>query len=234
MRFGIAVFPGTWSDRDCGWVVEQVLGEEVRYLWHADRDLAGSDCVILPGGFSYGDYLRCGAIARFAPLMEAVAQFAERGGLVLGICNGFQILQEARLLPGALLRNAALQYRCQWVHLRVENATTPFTAACRPGQVLRIPISHGEGNFYADPSTLAALKRHGQVVFRYAEADGRLTPASNPNGSLGNIAGIINARGNVLGMMPHPERCAESVLGGTDGLLLFRSVLQAARGALIG
>ncbi len=232
MRFGIAVFPGTWSDRDCAWVVEHVLGQEPRYLWHADRDLQGSDCVILPGGFSYGDYLRCGAIARFAPLMEAVAEFAARGGLVLGICNGFQILQEARLLPGALLRNASLQFRCQWVHLRTENASTPFTAACRPGQVLRIPISHGEGNFFADPPTLETLEQQGRVVFRYCDPEGRSTPESNPNGSLGNIAGIINPAGNVLGMMPHPERCAEAVLGGTDGLFLFRSMVESGLAVL--
>jgi len=228
MRFGIAVFPGTWSDRDCAWVVEQVLGHEARYLWHADRDLQGSDCVILPGGFSYGDYLRCGAIARFAPLMEAVAAFAARGGLVLGICNGFQILQEARLLPGALLRNASLQFRCRWVHVRTENASTPFTSACRPGQVLRIPISHGEGNFFADPQTLETLEQRGQVVFRYCDPEGRVTTESNPNGSLRNIAGIINPAGNVLGMMPHPERCGEAVLGGTDGLFVLRSIVESA------
>jgi phosphoribosylformylglycinamidine synthase len=234
MRFGIAVFPGTWSDRDCAWVVQQVLHQDARFLWHADRDLQGSDCVILPGGFSYGDHLRCGAIARFAPLMEAVVDFAQRGGLVLGICNGFQILQEARLLPGALLRNDSLQYRCRWVHLRTDNAATPFTRAGREGQVLRIPISHGEGNFYADLPTLDALERAGQVVFRYCDPDGRVTPDSNPNGSQRNIAGIVNARGNVLGMMPHPERCAEAVLGGTDGRLLFESVMQSALEVLAG
>jgi phosphoribosylformylglycinamidine synthase len=234
VRFGIAVFPGTWSDRDCAWVVQHVFHQEARFLWHADRDLQGSDCVILPGGFSYGDHLRCGAVARFAPLMEAVADFAQRGGLVLGICNGFQILQEARLLPGALLRNDSLQYRCRWVHLRTDNAATPFTRAARAGQVLRIPISHGEGNFYADPPTLDALERAGQVVFRYCDPDGRVTPDSNPNGSQRNIAGIVNARGNVLGMMPHPERCAEVVLGGTDGRLLFESVMQSALEVLAG
>ncbi len=232
MKFGIAVFPGTWSDRDCAWVVEHVLHEEVRYLWHAEADLQGSDCVILPGGFSYGDYLRCGAIARFAPLMGAVSAFAERGGPVLGICNGFQILQEARLLPGALLRNDSLEFRCRWVHLRVEHAGPPFTRTCRPGQVLRLPISHGEGNFFADPATLAELEAHAQVVFRYCDAEGAITLASNPNGSLANIAGIVNARGNVLGMMPHPERCAEAVLGGTDGLYLFQSLVQAALATL--
>jgi phosphoribosylformylglycinamidine synthase len=234
VRFGIAVFPGTWSDRDCAWVVQEVLDQDARFLWHADRDLQGSDCVILPGGFSYGDHLRCGAIARFAPLMEAVVDFAQRGGLVLGICNGFQILQEARLLPGALLRNDSLQYRCRWVHLRTENAATAFTHAGRAGQVLRVPISHGEGNFYADPPTLDALEREGQVVFRYCDPDGRLTPDSNPNGSQRNIAGIVNARGNVLGMMPHPERCAEAVLGGTDGRVVFESVVQSALAVLAG
>ena len=185
------------------------------------------DAVILPGGFSYGDHLRCGAVARFAPVMEAVTRFADRGGLVLGICNGFQILQEARLLPGALLRNDSCEFRCEWVHLRVERAESPFTRECRPGQVLRIPISHGEGNFYADPDTLQSLEQGGQVVFRYSTPDGRVTGDANPNGSLRNIAGISNAHGNVVGMMPHPERACEPLLGSDDGLLLFRSAIHA-------
>jgi len=204
-----------------------VLEQPYRFVDHRERRLEDIDLVVLPGGFSYGDYLRCGAIARFAPVMEAVAAFADRGGLVLGICNGFQVLQEARLLPGALLRNASCEFRCEWVNLRVEQGDTPFTRDCRPGQVLRIPISHGEGNFYADPPTLEALEAGGQVVFRYCTAEGRISEVANPNGSLANIAGIVNKRGNVLGMMPHPERACEEMLGGRDGLFLFRSAMRA-------
>ena len=227
MNFGVVVFPGTWSDRDCGWVIDQVLGARLTYLWHKSSDLRGVDCVILPGGFSYGDYLRCGAIARFSPVMQAVAEFADRGGLVWGICNGFQVLCEAGLLPGALVRNDSLEFRCEWTHLRVEREDTPFTTGTERGEVLRVPISHGEGNYFADPATLAALEDDGQIVFRYCDTEGRLTPRSNPNGSLKNIAGIVNRRGNVLGMMPHPERCCEMELGGTDGLKLFRSVFES-------
>jgi phosphoribosylformylglycinamidine synthase I len=227
MRFGVVVFPGTWSDRDCGWAVEHALGAEVRYLWHRDRDLGGVDCVILPGGFSYGDYLRPGAIARFSPVMEAVREFAERGGLVWGICNGFQVLCEAGLLPGALIPNACLEFRCQWLHLRCERGDLPFTRGLG-GRVLRMPIAHQEGNYQADPETLAWLEERGQVVFRYCDEHGRTGGESNPNGSAHDVAGIVNLRGNVLGMMPHPERCAEADLGGTDGLLLFRSVAEAA------
>jgi phosphoribosylformylglycinamidine synthase len=227
VNFGVVVFPGTWSDRDCGWVVDQVLGERLTYLWHKRTDLGDVDCVILPGGFSYGDYLRTGAIARFAPVMQSVAEFAERGGLVWGICNGFQILCEAGLLPGALIRNASVEFRCEWTNLVVERADTPFTNQVTRGDVLRVPISHGEGSYFADPATLSSLEREGQVVFRYADASGAVTPEANPNGSLNNIAGIVNRRGNVLGMMPHPERCCEAELGGTDGLRLFRSLLQA-------
>ena len=227
MRTGIVVFPGTWSDRDCFHAVGEILGEPVRYIDHRERALDDLELVVLPGGFSYGDYLRCGAIARFAPVMEAVADFANRGGLVLGICNGFQILQEARLLPGALLRNASCEFRCEWVHLRVEQSDSAFTLDCRPGQVLRIPISHGEGNFFADAATLESLERAERVVFRYCAPDGRVTAAANPNGSFGNIAGISNARGNVIGMMPHPERLSEGVLGGEDGRRLFESIVEA-------
>jgi phosphoribosylformylglycinamidine synthase I len=227
LRTGIVVFPGTWSDRDCAHALLDVLGEPVRYVDHRERDLDDLSLVILPGGFSYGDYLRCGAIARFTPVMEAVAAFANRGGLVLGICNGFQILQEARLLPGALLRNASCEFRCEWVHLRVEQSDSAFTVDCRPGQVLRIPISHGEGNFFADAHTLQSLEANGQVVFRYCAPNGRITADANPNGSLGNIAGISNARGNVVGMMPHPERACEALLGGEDGLVIFRSAIHA-------
>jgi phosphoribosylformylglycinamidine synthase len=227
LKTGIVVFPGTWSDRDCSHAVSEVLGQPARYLDHREEHFDDLDLVILPGGFSYGDYLRCGAIARFAPVMEAVTDFANRGGLVLGICNGFQILQEARLLPGALLRNASCEFRCEWVNLRVEQGESAFTLDCRPGQVLRIPISHGEGNFFADAETLEAIERNGQVVFRYCAPDGRVTAESNPNGSLGNIAGIANARGNVVGMMPHPERACEDLLGGSDGLAIFRSAIHA-------
>ena len=226
MRFGIVVFPGTWSDGDCYHVAKSVLGQDARYVWHKDRDLSGLDCLILPGGFSYGDYLRTGAIARFSPVMEEVERFAHMGGLVLGICNGFQILCEAGLLPGALMRNHHVQFRCQWVDLRVENPHTTFTSECQQEQVLRIPISHGEGNYYADADTLASLKANGQIVFRYCTPQGEITPEASPNGSLENIAGIINEQGNVLGMMPHPERCCEAALGGTDGRLIFESMLQ--------
>ena len=227
MRFGIAVFPGTWSDGDCYHVARTVLGEDARYVWHKDTDLSDIDCVVLPGGFSYGDYLRTGAIARFSPVMEAVERFANAGGLVLGICNGFQVLCEAGLLPGVLTRNHHVQFRCQWVDLRVESADTPFTSTCDRGEVLRIPISHGEGSYYADQDTLAELNAGGRVVFRYCTPSGEATINANPNGSLENIAGIVNARGNVLGMMPHPERCCEAALGGTDGRRIFESVLGA-------
>lgn len=227
MRTGIVVFPGTWSDRDCAHAVGTVLGQPARYIDHREGRLDDLDLVILPGGFSYGDHLRCGAIARFAPVMQAVTDFANRGGLVLGICNGFQILQEARLLPGALLRNASCEFRCEWVNLKVEQSQSAFTLDCRPGQVLRIPISHGEGNFFADAETLEAMERNGQVVFRYCAPDGRVTAESNPNGSLGNIGGVANARGNVVGMMPHPERACEDLLGGSDGLAIFRSAMHA-------
>ena len=228
MRFGVVVFPGTWSDRDCGQVIEHALEAEVTYLWHKDPDLHGVDCVILPGGFSYGDYLRTGAIARFSPVMEGILEFAAKGGLVWGICNGFQILCEAGLLPGALIRNDCMEFRCEWSHLVCERAGLPFTRELREGQVIRVPISHGEGNYVADPPTLSHLEQNGQVVFRYSDPDGNVLPAANPNGSLHNIAGLVNREGNVLGMMPHPERCADPELGGEDGLLLFRSVIAAA------
>jgi phosphoribosylformylglycinamidine synthase len=226
VRFGIAVFPGTWSDRDCVHAVE-LAGAEATLLWHADRDLRRADIVVLPGGFAYGDYLRTGAIARFAPLMEAVRDHALGGGPVLGICNGFQILCEAGLLPGALLRNDSLQFRCQPTWLRVETQSTPFLSGCPPGTTLRVPVSHGEGRFYADSRTLEQLNSEGRVALRYSEADGRLTPDANPNGSLENIAGIVNQQGNVLGMMPHPERACEELLGSVDGLQLFSSAIQA-------
>jgi phosphoribosylformylglycinamidine synthase len=233
MKFGVVVFPGTWSDRDCGWVIDQVLGAELRYLWHKDADLKGCDCIILPGGFAYGDYLRTGAIARFAPVMEKVAQFADRGGLVLGICNGFQVLCEAGLLPGALIRNSSLEFRCQWTNLVVERNDLPFTSLSAEREVIRVPISHGEGNYFADPAMLSRLEQRGQVVFRYCDQAGRVVPSANPNGSLHNIAGIVNARGNVLGMMPHPERCSEAELGGAAGLKIFRSLAGKAVKALV-
>jgi len=225
VRFGIAVFPGTWSDRDCAHAVE-LTGEVAVPLWHADRDLKGCDVVILPGGFAYGDYLRAGAIARFAPLMEAVREHARGGGLVLGICNGFQILCEAGLLPGALLRNSSLQFRCQPTWLRVESTQSPFLAACPPGQPLRVPISHGEGRFYAAPEALAQLNAEGRVALRYCDQNGEISDRANPNGSLQNIAGILNQQGNVLGLMPHPERACEALLGSDQGLQLFNSAIQ--------
>lgn len=223
-RFGIAVFPGTWSDRDCAHAVE-LAGAESVPLWHQDRDLKGVELVVLPGGFSYGDYLRCGAIARFAPLMEAVREHALRGGPVIGICNGFQILCEAGLLPGALLRNEGLQFRCQPTWLRVESAASPWLSSCSVGATLEMPISHGEGRFYADPETLDQLNSEGRVALRYATAEGSLADHANPNGSLQSIAGITNEGGNVLGLMPHPERACEQLLGSADGLQLFRSAV---------
>ena len=227
MRFGIVVFPGTWSDGDCHHALSEVMGQQAEYLWHKETDVSRYDCVVLPGGFSYGDYLRAGAIARFSPIMASVERFAKDGGLVIGICNGFQILCEAGLLPGVLMRNSHLQYRCQPTHLRVENARTAFSNACQPGQVLQVPISHGEGNYYADEATLRDLEANGQVVFRYCTPDGQVTPEASPNGALHNIAGIINKRGNVLGMMPHPERVVEDLLGGADGKLIFQSIAQS-------
>ncbi|MFC1994582.1 phosphoribosylformylglycinamidine synthase subunit PurQ [Chloroflexota bacterium] len=229
MKFGVIVFPGTWSDQDCCHVLAQVLHQDVDCVWHKDTDLSSYDCVILPGGFSYGDYLRCGAIARFSPVMAAVERMAQQGKLVWGICNGFQILCEAGLLPGALIRNNHLQYRCQWSDLRVENAGLPYTTRCHKSDVLRIPISHYEGSYYASEATLDELEANNQVSFRYCTPSGEITKAANPNGSLRNIAGVSNREGNVLGMMPHPERCCEQVLGGSDGLLLFQSLLSTDR-----
>jgi phosphoribosylformylglycinamidine synthase I len=224
MKFGIVVFPGTWSERDCHHAIGTVLHHDVSYVWHKDTDLSGLDAIILPGGFSYGDYLRPGAIARFSPVMKEVAEFAKKGKFVFGICNGFQILCEAGLLPGALLSNNHLEFRCQWVNLRVETDQSVFSARCRTRQVLRIPISHYDGNYYADESTLQMLEDGGRVVFRYCDSQGETSPQSNPYGSLHNIAGIMNKHGNVLGMMPHPERACEELLGGSDGNLLFESL----------
>ncbi|HEV7126788.1 MAG TPA: phosphoribosylformylglycinamidine synthase subunit PurQ [Ktedonobacterales bacterium] len=234
MKCGVVVFPGTWSDRDCLHALGPVLGQECVALWHQDTDLRGCDCIVLPGGFSYGDYLRAGAIARFAPIMGAVRAFAARGGLVLGICNGFQILLEAGLLPGAMLRNASLEFRCQWTYMRVEQTGTPFTSVCQLGQILRIPISHGEGNYFADDATLADLEASGSILFRYCEPDGSITEAANPNGSCRNIAGIINATRNVAALMPHPERCVEALVGGEDGRLIFGSLIATLEARRVG
>jgi len=229
MKVGVLVFPGTWSHQDFAHVLRDVLRVDWGYVWHKESSVAGYDCLILPGGFAHGDYLRCGAIARFSPVMEAVVRFAESGGPVIGSCNGFQILCEAGLLPGALLRNTCLQYRCRWVHLRAEGRPTPFTRTLAEGQLLRMPISHGEGRFFAAPETLRAMREHGQILFRYAAPDGQVTAEANPNGSLENIAGVTNRAGNVVGLMPHPERAAEAILGSEDGLLLLRGAVQAAR-----
>ena len=227
MKIGVVVFPGSNCDHDALHAVSEVLHTPAEFIWHQSQDLAGFDAVILPGGFSYGDYLRTGAIARFSPVMNAIARFARSGGLVLGICNGFQILCEAGLLPGALMRNKGLRFVCRHVHIRVETTATPFTSAARPGQVLRIPIAHAEGNYVCDATTLADLKHNNQIVFRYCTPDGRLDTAANPNGSLDAIAGICNRERNVMGMMPHPERAVEAALGSTDGLVGFRSLVQS-------
>ncbi len=227
MRFGVITFPGTNCDRDCLHVLRDVLGQDTAAVWHGETSVSGFDCLILPGGFAYGDYLRAGAIAATAPIMGAVRRFAEAGGPVLGICNGFQILLEAGLLPGAMVRNRSLRFHCQEVSLRVESTRSPFTATLRVGQVLRIPIAHGEGSFYAPPPLLQTLEDGGQVVLRYCDSTGQITEFANPNGALHNIAGLANAVGNVLGMMPHPERAAEAILGSTDGRLLFESVMAS-------
>ena len=227
MKFGIVVFPGSWSHQDFNHVIVNVLKEEACYLWHKEADLHGSDCVILPGGFAHGDYLRSGAIARLSPVMRAVTAFADAGGLVLGSCNGFQILTEAGLLPGALLANDCLHYRCRWVHLRVESRQTPFTTAMQPGQVVRMPISHGDGRYYIDQDGWKRLVEGNQIIFRYCDATGTLATDANPNGSLDDIAGICNERRNVLGLMPHPERAAEPILGSEDGALMFASILDS-------
>ncbi|HSP54635.1 MAG TPA: phosphoribosylformylglycinamidine synthase subunit PurQ [Dehalococcoidia bacterium] len=228
MRFAVVVFPGTWSDHDSQYALRDVMGHPADLVWHRQSDLSSYDAIVLPGGFSYGDYLRTGAIARFSPVMQAVVRDAEAGKPVIGICNGFQILCEAHLLPGALMRNEHLQYRCEWLHLLTQNTASAWTRACEPGGVLRIPISHGEGRYFADDATLDELERTGRVAFRYCTADGEVTADANPNGSVRNIAGIVNERGNVLGMMPHPERAVEALMGGEDGLAIWSSVLEWA------
>jgi phosphoribosylformylglycinamidine synthase I len=230
VKFGVVVFPGTNCDHDALHVLRDVFHQPAEPLWHESTDLAGYDCVILPGGFAHGDYLRAGAIARFSPIMAAVERFARADGLVWGICNGFQVLLEAGLLPGAMRRNAALRFRCQWVHVRVEHTRSPFTAAAAPGQVLRLPIAHGEGNYFAPPELLARLEARGQVLLRYCDASGAATTAANPNGSVANVAGLASEGGNVFALMPHPERASEPLLGGTDGRVLFESVLRQVAG----
>lgn len=226
MRFAIVRFPGSNCDADCERAVVEGLGHEAVYVWHKDTDLGDVDAVLLPGGFSYGDHLRAGAIARFSPIMPAVIEFADAGGPVAGICNGFQVLCEAHLLPGALIRNRSLRFRHVEVTLRVERTDTALTAGCEPGQLLRMPIAHGEGQFVADPDTLATLEAENRVVFRYVDARGERTPEANPNGSQHDIAGVCNAAGNVVGLMPHPERAISELLGSTDGLVPFRSLAR--------
>ena len=228
MKFAIVVFPGSNCDHDAHHAAKHVLGQDAEFVWHKDSSLGGADVVILPGGFAHGDYLRTGAIARFSPVMAAVKAFADAGGPVLGVCNGFQILLESGLLPGAMLRNSGLKFICEHVSVRVEQTDTPFTAACRQGQVLRIPINHGEGNYYAPDDLLDRLERDRRVIFRYVDAaSGEPTSAANPNGAARNIAGICSERRNVVGMMPHPERACEPILGSSDGLVLFESVVRA-------
>ena len=227
MRFSVIVFPGSNCDHDAYHAATAVLGQSAELIWHKDTDLKGADVVVLPGGFAHGDYLRTGAMARFSPIMREVKAFADRGGPVIGICNGFQVLLEAGLLPGAMLRNRGLKYRCEHVHVRVEQTDTPFTSAARVGQVLRIPIGHGEGNYYAPPEVLDRLEANRQVILRYTTADGALDDGANPNGSVNAIAGICNEARNVVGMMPHPERACEPALGSTDGLVILQSVVAA-------
>ena len=227
MKFSVVVFPGSNSDYDAFYAASVVIGEDAALVWHKDTDLQGADVVILPGGFAHGDYLRTGAIARFSPIMSAVKAFADRGGPLLGICNGFQVLLEAGMLPGAMVRNDRIKFVSRLVPVRVEQTDTPFTAACASQQVLHMPVAHGEGNYYADPETLAALEANRQVVFRYADAAGAVTPATNINGSLNNIAGICNRQRNVVGLMPHPERATEAQLGSADGRVILASAARA-------
>lgn len=227
MKFGVIIFPGSNCDHDAHWTVQSVLHQPVTFLWHESHDLENCDAIIVPGGFAYGDYLRTGAIAKFSPVMESVRKFAANGGLVLGICNGFQILCESGLLPGALMRNVGLKYVCRPVEVRVENTDTPFTNSCKHGEVLTIPIGHMEGNYFCDADMLDTLHRENRVVFRYCDPEGQITSTANPNGSIDNIAGICNQGRNVVGMMPHPERSAETELGGNDGLKIFTSMVSS-------
>ncbi len=227
MKFGVVVFPGSNCDRDALHALKDVLGQDAFFLWHKDHDLGGADGIVLPGGFAYGDYLRAGAIARFSPLMNEVREFADRGGMVLGICNGFQVLLEMGLVEGALIRNKHLKFLCQHVHIRVENERTAFSHKARRGQVLRIPIAHFDGNYFAPAETLEALEREGRVVFRYSDENGNITEEANVNGSLHSIAGIVNRRGNVMGLMPHPERASEELLGSVDGRAILESMIES-------
>jgi len=230
MRFGVIVFPGSNCDDDAYHAIGKVIGQPVEFIWHQSEQVSGFDAILLPGGFAFGDYLRTGAIARFSPVMKAVSRFARSGGMVLGVCNGFQILLEAGLLPGAMLRNKELRFLCRQVHIRVEQTDTPFTCAARPGQILKMPIAHMEGNYFCDPATLAELERNRQIVFRYARPDGSVDEhdrESNPNGALAAIAGICNRERNVAGLMPHPERAVEAGLGSTDGLVILRSMVES-------
>jgi phosphoribosylformylglycinamidine synthase I len=234
VKFAIIVFPGSNCDHDAHHAVRHVVGQTAEYVWHKDGDLKGADVVILPGGFAHGDYLRTGAMARFSPIMREVELFARRGGPVLGICNGFQVLLEAGLLPGAMLRNRGLKFRCEHVHVRVEQTDTPFTALCRARQVLELPIAHGEGNYFAEPDVIARLEAHRQVVFRYTTPTGEVTDEANPNGSAASIAGLCNESRNVVGLMPHPERACEPLLGSGDGLVVLESVVHSLKsGALV-
>ena len=233
MKFAVIVFPGSNCDHDAYHAAKHVSGQDAEFVWHKETSLKGADAVILPGGFSHGDYLRTGAIARFSPIMAPVADFARRGGPVLGICNGFQVLLEAGLLPGAMLRNRDLKFHCEHIWVRTEQTDTPFTLRAAPGQVLRIPIAHGEGNYFAEPEVIQALESSGRIVFRYCDATGRVTDAANPNGSLNNIAGICNESRNVVGLMPHPERACETVLGSADGRVMFESVISALSGETV-
>jgi len=230
-KVGVLVFPGSNCDRDCYDVIHQSFRQQVEFVWHQETQLKDFHAIILPGGFSYGDYLRCGAIARFSPVMKAVRQFADDGGLILGICNGFQILLEAGLLPGAMLRNRSLKFVCRQVHLRVENQDTPYTHRYRPQQVLKLPVAHGDGNYYVDAQTLARMKQNHQIVLRYCQSDGTVDEEANPNGSVENVAGVCNERRNVLGMMPHPERASESALGSQDGQSIFASLFSFMDGS---
>jgi len=229
MKWGVVRFPGSLDDNDALWALREVMGQDATLLWHKETSLRGAQCVLLPGGFSYGDYLRCGAIARFSPIMESVGKFAAEGGLVVGTCNGFQVLCEAHLLPGALTRNRSLSFICEPVHVRVENSHTPFTCALRQGEVLRLPIKHGEGRYVAPADELRQMEERGQVLLRYVDAAGEQSEAANPNGSLHAIAGVANERFNVFGLMPHPEHAVELLLGGEDGLKIFRSIIENAR-----
>lgn len=226
IKIGIVVFPGSNCDHDCFYVFNDLLKQDVKFLWHKDTSIGDVDLIVLPGGFSYGDYLRCGAIAKFSPIMKSVIDFANNGGIVIGICNGFQILCEAGLLPGVLLKNKSLKFICDNVYLKVENNSTIFTSEYKAGEVIVIPIAHGDGQYFADPETISKIEKNRQVVFRYCSKDGEINEKSNPNGAINNIAGIVNERGNIFGLMPHPERASDPILGNTDGVRVFESIIK--------